>query len=111
MALSSGSWMGSTVTTDDITYLRTTKRLPGEMEVTMCLPQDEQEPRPEGAECVVFFPHFKRELGLPTSDFFRESLDFFRLHPHHLRADAIVQLSGFVMLYEGYLGIEPTIDL
>ena len=103
--------MGSTVTLDDIAYLRTTRRLPGATEVAAHLPQGEREPRPEGTERVIFIPHFKRGFGLPASGFFHDFLEFFGLQPHHLGAGAIVQLSGFVTLCEGYLGVEPSIDL
>ena len=103
--------MGSTVTMDDITYLRTTRRLPGKTEVIMRLPQGEREPRPEGTERVVFYPHFKRGFGLPASSFFRNFLEFFGLQPHHLGVGALVQLSGFLPHCEGYLGVEPSIDL
>ena len=111
MSLPSGSWMGSTVTTDNITYLRSSRRLPREMDVGVRLPRSEQRPRPEGQERVVFLTHFERGFGLPASIFFRAFLEFFGLQPHHLGTNAIFQLSGFVTLCEGYLGVEPMIDL
>ena len=55
--------------------------------------------------------HFEHGFGLPASTFFRGFLEVFGLQAHHLGTDAIVQLSGFVSLCEGYLGVEPTIDL
>ena len=103
--------MGSTVTPDDITYLRSPRRLPRETDIGVCLPQGEQRPRPEGQERVVFLTHFEHGFGLPASTFFRAFLEFFDLQPHHLGAAAIVQLSGFMTLCKGYLGVEPTIDL
>ena len=60
---------------------------------------------------MVFLPHFERGFGLSASTFFCAFLEFFGLQLHHLGAGAIVQLSGFVTLCEGYLGVEPTIDL
>ena len=60
---------------------------------------------------MVFLPHFKRGFGLPASGFFCDFMEFFGLQPHHLGAGAIVQLSGFVTVCEGYLGVEPSIDL
>ena len=103
--------MGSTVTLDDIAYLCDTRCLPRAEEVEVRLPQGEREPRPEGSERVVFLLHFKRGFGLPASGFFRDFLEFFGLQPHHLGAGAIVQLSGFVILYDEYMGVEPSIDL
>ena len=103
--------MGSNVTSEDITQLQVTRRLPRETDVSVRLPRGEQRPRPEGQERVVFLTHFERGFGLPASTFIRAFLEFFGLQPHHLGAGAIVQLSGFVTLCEGYLGVEPTIDL
>ena len=111
MSLPSGSWMGSNVTSEDITQLRATRRLSRETDVGVRLPHGEHRPRPEGQERVVFLTYFKHGFGLPASTFFRAFLEFFGLQPHHLRTGAIVQLSGFVTLCEGYLGVEPTIDL
>ena len=54
--------------------------------------------------------HFERGFGLPASTFFSDFLEFFGLQPHHLSVGAIMQLSGFVTLCEGYLGVEPSID-
>ena len=111
MSLSSVSWMGSTVTPDDITYLRSSRRLPRDTDVDVRLSHGEQRPRPEGQERVVFLTHFEHGFGLLASTFFRAFLEFFGLQPHHLGVGAIIQLSGFVTLCEGYLGVEPTIDL
>ena len=60
---------------------------------------------------MVFYPHFKHRFGLPASSFFHNFLEFFGLQPHHLGTGAIVELSGFITLCEGYLGVEPSIDL
>ncbi|KAE8790184.1 hypothetical protein D1007_35518 [Hordeum vulgare] len=49
--------------------------------------------------------------GLPASAFFSEWLRFFGLQPHHLAPNAILQLSAFVFLCEGFVGIEPRVDL
>ena len=111
MALLSGSWMGSTINAEDITYLRNIRRLPRETEGVVCLPEGEQEPRLEGTERVVFYSHIKRGFGLPASHFLCTFLVFFGLQPHHLGANTILQPSGFVTLCEGYLGAEPLIDL
>jgi hypothetical protein len=79
--------------------------------VAVRLPGGELAPQAEGTERVVFFSHFKRGFGLPVSDFLCSFLEFFGLQPHHLGANAVLQLSGFVTLCEGYLGVEPSIDL
>ena len=52
-----------------------------------------------------------RGIGLPVSAFFRTWLDFYQLQPHHLTPNAVVLLSAFVTLCEGYLGVLPTLEL
>ena len=79
MALSSGSWMGLNVTTEDITQLRASRRLPRETDVGVRLPRSEQRPRPEGQERAVFLTHFERGFGLLASTFFSAFLEFFGL--------------------------------
>ena len=68
-------------------------------------------PEPHFSERVVFVTHFEHGLGLPVSTFFREFLDFHKLQPHHLAANFIMVMSGFVTLCEGYLGVRPSIGL
>src|SRR4051812_8282658 len=109
MARPKGSRERSETMEEDIQYLRDTKRLPPAMAVAARALGDEAVPQPEGTERVVFFSHFKHGFGLPASDFFRTFLDFFGLQLHHLGANAVLQLSGFVTLCEGYLGIKPII--
>ena len=60
-------------------------------------------PDPREGERVVFIAHLKRGFGLPASTFFRDFLDFHRLQPHHLAANFMMILVGFVTLCEGYL--------
>ena len=71
MSLPSGSWMGSTVTPDDITYLRSSWHLPREIDVSVRLPHGEQRLRPKEHERVVFLTHFECGFRLPASTFFR----------------------------------------
>ena len=104
MSLPSGSWMGSNVTSEDVTQLRATRRLPRETDVSVHLPRGKQRPQREEQEHVVFLTQFEHGFGLLASTFFRTFLEFFRLQPDHLGTGAIVQLSGFVTLCEGYLG-------
>ncbi|KAI4972026.1 hypothetical protein ZWY2020_002951 [Hordeum vulgare] len=44
-------------------------------------------------------------------DLFHEWLHFFGLQAHHLAPNAIQQLAAFVVLCEGFVGIEPRVDL
>ena len=90
MSLPSGSWMGSNITSEDITQLRATRRLPQETDVGVRLPRGEHRPRPKGQEHVVFLTHFERGFGLPASTFFHAFLEFFGIQPHNLGVGAIV---------------------
>ena len=51
--------------------------------------------------------HVERGLSLPPSDFFSEAMLFYAVNPQHLSPNAILTLSGFQALHEGYLGVRP----
>ena len=50
-------------------------------------------------------------MELPASGFFRSFLEFQNLQPHHLTPNAVVLLSAFATLCEGFLGVLPTLKL
>ncbi len=110
-----GDWDGSIVHDDHVDFLRDTRRLPNADKVEVRLaPAKEISPRPQEAqegERVVFRSYFLRGFGLPVSAFFRSWLEFYQLQPHHLTPNAVVLLSAFVTLCEGYLGVLPTLEL
>jgi hypothetical protein len=97
------------VTAGAIQSLIRARKMPAE--VQWRVPGAEVVPTARAGERVVFLAHFERGFGLPASTFFREFLDFHRLQPHHLAANFIMILSGFVTLCEGYLGCRPSIAL
>ena len=67
-------------------------------------------PAPQEGEWVIFRSHCLRGLGLPASSFFRSFLEFHGLQPHHLTPNAVVLLSAFVAMCEGFLGVLPTLE-
>ncbi|KAE8768196.1 hypothetical protein D1007_60353 [Hordeum vulgare] len=85
--------------------------LPPASLVAMRIPGAENAPTPQDREVVVFDEHFYRGFGLPASTFFSNFPTFFGLQSHHLAPNAILQLASFVVLYEGFPGIEPRLDL
>ena len=102
----------SNVHKDHVEFLRKTRRLPSADKVEVHLaPAKEITPEPQEGERVVFRSHFLRGIGLPASAFFRSWLEFYQLQPHHLTPNAVVLLSAFVTLCEGYLGVLPTLEL
>lgn len=60
---------------------------------------------------MVFYTHFARGFSLPASLFFCAFLDFFGLQLHNLGANAVLQLGGFAMQCEGFLGLMPNTNL
>ncbi|KAK1632904.1 hypothetical protein QYE76_007219 [Lolium multiflorum] len=101
-----GKLKGSDVVQQDIDWLYRSRRIPAQ--VSCRIPGDEVEPAPEPGEFVVFLAHFERGFGLPSSDFFRQFLDFYQLQLHHLPGNAIFYLSCFVSFMEAYVGLLPT---
>ncbi|KAE8816244.1 hypothetical protein D1007_06372 [Hordeum vulgare] len=110
-ASSQGAWLGSDVDEGHIEALRHHRLLPPASQVLVRLPGAETAPAPTAGEDVVFVEHFYRGFGLPASSFFAEWLHFFDLQPHHLAPNAILQLATFVVLCEGFVGIDPRVDL
>ncbi|KAE8773066.1 hypothetical protein D1007_54849 [Hordeum vulgare] len=108
---SQGAWLGSEICQGHINALRHHRLLPPVSQVLVRIPGAETAPKPAAGEVVVFNEHFYRGFGLLASSFFSEWLHFFGLQPHHLAPNAILQLSAFVVLCEGFLGIEPRHDL
>ncbi|KAE8800316.1 hypothetical protein D1007_24166 [Hordeum vulgare] len=110
-ASSQGAWLGSDVGEAHIEALRHHRLLPPASQALVRLPGAETAPTPVVGEVVVFIEHFYRGFGLLASAFFAKWLHFFGLQPHHLAPNAILQLSAFVVLCEGFVGIEPRVDL
>ena len=108
----SSSWDGSNVHDDHVDFLRRTRWLPGTNYMRVRLvPEREILPAPEEDERVIFRSHCLRGFGLPASGFFRSFLEFYHLQPHHLTPNAVMLLSAFVTLCEGFLGVLPTLEL
>ncbi|KAE8774063.1 hypothetical protein D1007_53631 [Hordeum vulgare] len=103
--------VGSDICNDNIQALRHHRMLPRATLVVAWVPGAEEAPTPAEGEVVVFEEQFYRGFGLPAGDFFARFLTFFGLQPHHLAPNAILQLASFVVLCEGFLGIEPRLDL
>lgn len=47
----------------------------------------------------------------PSHAFHRGLLDYYEIEPHHLNPNRIQHMVAFIVLCEGYLGIEPHLDL
>ncbi|KAE8801946.1 hypothetical protein D1007_22205 [Hordeum vulgare] len=110
-ASSHGAWLGSEICDDRIEALHHHRMLPPASQVPVRIPGAETAPTPEEGEIFVFDEHFYRGFGLPASPFFSNWFTFFGLQPYHRALSTILQLSAFVILCEGFLGIEPRLNL
>ncbi|KAE8772807.1 hypothetical protein D1007_55135 [Hordeum vulgare] len=108
---SQGTLLGSEICEGHIEALRHHRLLPPTSQVLLRIPDAETAPTLVMGDVVVFNEHFYRGFGLPASAFVSKWLHFFGLQPYHLAPNAILQLSAFMVLCEGFLGIEPRIDL
>ncbi|KAE8793782.1 hypothetical protein D1007_31525 [Hordeum vulgare] len=104
---SQGAWLGSEIFEGRIEALCHCWMLPPTSQVLVRIPGPETAPTLEEGEIVVFDENFYKGFGLPTSPFFSDWLNFFGLQAHHLAPNAIMQLSAFVILCEGFQGIAP----
>ena len=75
------------------------------------LPRTEVEPRPEENEVVSFAYFHSFGFGVPAHPLLRWLLYYYGLHLHDLTLDAILHLSIFIMLCEGFLGIPAHYEL
>ncbi|KAE8811364.1 hypothetical protein D1007_11736 [Hordeum vulgare] len=107
----SGAWLGSDICDDYIEVFCHRRMLPPASLVAVRVPGAEVAPSPKEGEVVMFGEHFYQGFGLLASNFFANFLVFFGLQLHHLVPNAILQLASFLVLSEGFLGIEPNLDL
>jgi hypothetical protein len=60
---------------------------------------------------VSFICFHERGFGVPASPFLRALLHYYKVELHHLAPNAISQAAIFMVVYEGYLGMEPQWNL
>ncbi|KAE8781086.1 hypothetical protein D1007_45669 [Hordeum vulgare] len=106
-----GAWVGSEVSAEHIEALCHRRVLPPAHLVAVRVPCTKAVPTSEMGEVVVFEEHFYRGFWLPASDFFSCFLNIFGLQLHHLASNVILLLAAFIVLCEGFIGIESRLDL
>ncbi|KAE8784727.1 hypothetical protein D1007_41619 [Hordeum vulgare] len=111
MSTTRGAWGGNDIVEEHIEVLRHRRKIPSARLVAACFSGPDNSLILKEGEVVVFAEHFARGLGLPMSEFFFGFLMHYGLQPHHLVPNAVLQLAAFVILYEGFLGIERRPDL
>ena len=60
---------------------------------------------------IVFTNHMIQGFSPPGSKFFRDTLNFFQLHPEDIGPNFVSSICNFQVFYEAYLQEEPTVDL
>ena len=110
MADRSRYWLQSCVTEEHLVELVEGGFLPTKADCAWRAPGNEQEPAPQGDERVILVSHLLRGMTIPPSAFFSAVLEYYGLQLHNIAPNSILVLAGFQALFEGYLGIAPTVD-
>jgi hypothetical protein len=100
-------WETSTVTEEQIQSLADRGLLRPKAQVGWRPAAGEDFPTEGTSETVVFLAHIERGFSVPTGDFLRGLLHFYRIELVHLALNSITIISTFVHLSEAYLGIAP----
>ena len=108
--LGSRYWLPSIVDEDALQDLEAVGYLPTREDCRWRAALGDIIPAPEAGERVILTSHLVRGMALPPSAFFSEVLDHYGLQPHNIAPNSILVLAGFTALFEGYLGIRPSLD-
>lgn len=60
---------------------------------------------------MVLLSHVERGFSFPPSEFLLQVLGHYVLQSHHLPTNSFLEISGFVALCKGFLGVRPPLDL
>jgi hypothetical protein len=104
-------WETSTVTKEQIQSLANRGLLRPKEQVGWRLAAGEEFPTEGTGETAVFLVHIERGFGIPTGDFLRELLHFYRIELVHLAPNSIMIISTFIHLCEAYLSMAPHFHL
>jgi hypothetical protein len=67
---------------------------------------EHEEPQPEADEIVSFLVFHERGLGYPAQPFLLGLLNEWEVELQHLNPNGLVHIAGFIMLCDGFLGID-----
>jgi hypothetical protein len=71
------------------------------------VPTGKEFPTEDDKEQVVFMSFFERKFSVPTGDFFRGVLYYYKMELVCLVPNSITTVSSFIHLCEAYMGIPP----
>jgi hypothetical protein len=75
------------------------------------MPSREDAPAPLDGYIISFVPFHERGFMMPPHPFLRRLLHHYQIELQHLNPTGIQHIAAFIMLCEGYLGIERHFDL
>jgi hypothetical protein len=104
---SSDGWISSMVEEGELHALENDGFLPKGL---WCCALGDAEPALGPDERVILLSHLQRGLGFPPSAFFLEICRHYGIQPHQLVPNSVMYIAGFQALFEGYLGIAPSLD-
>jgi hypothetical protein len=104
-------WETSTVMEEQIQLLAGRGLMRPKAQVGWRPAAGEEFPTEGTGETVVFLAHIERGFSVPTGNFLRGLLHFYRIELVHLAPNSITIISTFVHLCEAYLGIAPYFHL
>jgi hypothetical protein len=107
-------WPFSTVTVEDLEALVADgllRPLSGEPQPEWVAPGNEADPTPPLGYVVSFTPFHERGFGMPTCRFMRALPHYYGVELHNFNPNSIAQAAIFVVVCEGFLGIDPHWDL
>jgi hypothetical protein len=74
-------------------------------------PAEHEEPHREDDEIVIFLAFHEHGLGYPTHPFLLGLLNEWEVELQHLNPNGVLHIVGFVTLCEGFLRIDPHVNL
>ena len=99
------------MTHDKLMDLEKEGLLPSWEEIRWRAPGPETRPKPKEGEVVVFADHLTQGFRPSGSRFFRNVLNTFGLHPQDLSPNLILNICHFLVFYEVYLQVKPSMPL
>jgi hypothetical protein len=103
-------WPFSIVTVDDLEALVADgllRPLSGDPQPEWMVPPSGADPTPPPGYVLSFVSFHELGFRVPASRFMRALLHYYRVEPHNFNPNSIAQAAIFVVVCEGFLGIDP----
>ncbi|KAL6629620.1 hypothetical protein ACP70R_029385 [Stipagrostis hirtigluma subsp. patula] len=105
-------WGASTLTPEKMARLVRRRFIPAATEEKeWVLPVGEVVPQPPLGYVVIFARFHERGLAMPPHPFLLKVLGHYGVALHHLTPNGIQQMAIFIAICEGYLGINPSVNI